>query len=71
VTHFELVTDIVRTEGPVSDAAIYHYARARGFRPSAESIRTRRSEAAKAGLVKEFGTITNRRGRVLRTWVAA
>lgn len=70
MTHFELVTRIVREHGPVTDAQIFHYAEAKGYRPSAESVRTRRSEAVKAGLVKEAGTHINRRNRVERTWKA-
>lgn len=71
MTHFDLVTRIVREHGPVTDAQIFHFAEAYGFRPSAESIRTRRSEAVKAGLVAQAGTNVNRRNRTERTWKAA
>jgi hypothetical protein len=72
MTHLDMVTSIVREHGPVTDQQIYYFAAAKSL-PEAtrESLRTRRSEAVKAGLVREAGPVVNKRGRQVRTWVAA
>lgn len=44
MTHRQMVLETLRTFGPLSDYGIYHAARARGWRMSPSSVRTRRHE---------------------------
>lgn len=55
MTHKQMVTETLRTFGPLSSYGVYHAARARGMRMSPSSVRTRISELQAQGRVRTVG----------------
>lgn len=72
MTHSEIVTNVLREFGPLSDYGIYHAAKARQFDVTPSSIRSRRAELTKTGVVRKTTAVEpTGRGRTAAIWALA
>lgn len=53
--HRQIVFETVRDHGPLSSYGVFHTARARGYKMSPSSVRSRVAELRDSGLIKRAG----------------
>jgi repressor of nif and glnA expression len=62
MTHRQIVADVLREFGPLSSYGVMHVARAKGYKLSPSSVRTRIKELERDGQVHKAGVEKTPRG---------
>lgn len=72
MTHRDVVLNLLREFGALSDYSLVHAAKARHFDVTPSSVRSRRAELVREGIVRDSGsTESTGRGRTAKVWTLA